>query len=198
MNETLEAKVGPDAIDETIAANPVLSDIHRQLIRELPHLARIAQIPEHMVYEPLSKYCGEEEIEWLKGLRRHSQEDCYGLWYTKAPDVGVSVTTRMQALAAACLRNFIDARVIDAGELIKASVEDDLPEPTVLLIPSLGNSLEVENKGHRFRAERLAEILLRRRLAGQHTVIGVKDSSDYHLTLFGEDFVELLSTYKKI
>ncbi len=192
----IQAEEKKDDIDLVIENTPILEPVHRELIRELPNLAKVARIPPQMVYEPLGKYCSGAEKLWLKTLRIHPEQGIYGLWY-KVPS-GVdekTIPVRMQAMAAACLRNYIDARVMTMPEVVNALSKDTMPEPTVLLIPNFWDGWLLDNAGHRYKAERLSELLLQRQLSGLMTVIQAEDPKTEMWTVFGKNTMEVLGTY---
>jgi len=186
-----------DDIDQAIDASPVLDEVHRRLIQELPHLAKVAHIPEHLVYKPLSGFCTPEEVEWVRGVRSHPENGCYGMWYSVMSE-SPTIMERMQAIAAACLRNFIDARVMSMQEVINALSSDTMPEPTVLLIPNFWTGWKAENAGHKYKAERLGELLISRQLAGHLTVIYAENKSGLMGQVFGLEVAQLIAQFKQI
>jgi hypothetical protein len=109
--------------------------IHDRLVRNLPHYARRAGIPEIMILQKLSDFgCSPEEIDYARKIKQQASKGIYGLIYLGAETT--PVMTRMCAVAGACVRNFIDAKVMILQELVAELLEGDTPEHSVLLIPN--------------------------------------------------------------
>lgn len=105
---------------------------HDRLLADLERLAAKAGIPPEFVWAKLSKYCTDAEVTWVKEMRRG---DTHGMAYvgnkTKVP-----VEDKMMAITGACLRNYTDARIMSVQDVIHRLHEDNMPQPTVLLIPN--------------------------------------------------------------
>lgn len=110
-------------------------EYHDRLIADLERIAERAGIPPHFVWSKLSAYCTEEDVQWVRAMRKGTQ---HGLAYVggKGKKFNVPVEDKMMAITGACLRNYIDARMMAVQEVIAALKEDAMPRPTVLLIPN--------------------------------------------------------------
>lgn len=106
-------------------------EFHARLILDLARFSEVAGIVPDMVWSALSDYCSPEEVEWV---RRMKQDKTNGLVYTGTLEVPVE--DKMMAIAGACLRNYIDARVMPVQDVITKLKADTMPTPSVLLIPN--------------------------------------------------------------
>lgn len=106
-------------------------DYHQKLIADLERIAEKAGIPDYMVWSRLSQYCTDKDVAWVKHIRKG---DDNGLAYVG--EFSVPVEDKMMAIAGACLRNYIDAKVMPVQEVIARLKNDTMPSPTVLLIPN--------------------------------------------------------------
>lgn len=107
-------------------------EYHARLIADLDRVAELAAIPPKMVYSRLSQYCTGDDLTWVRGLKKGDQPQ--GLVYIGK--YTIPVEDKMMAITGACLRNFIDARMMPVQEVISRLKSDDMPHPTVLLIPN--------------------------------------------------------------
>lgn len=107
------------------------STYHERLIADLPHLCQIAGIPPQMVWSRLSDFCTGDDLTWVRALKK---TELLGLAYTGTTNPPVS--DKLMAIAGACLRNYIDARVMAVQDVLTYLKNDTMPAPTVLLIPN--------------------------------------------------------------
>ena len=80
----------------------------------------------------MTKYCGPVEVDWVKRFWHHLRAGVPGLVLegVTRPD------TRCQSIAAALVRNYVDARMVPLNSLIDSTMNGNHPpSPTVLLIP---------------------------------------------------------------
>jgi hypothetical protein len=98
----------------------------------------------------------------------------------------------MMAMAAALLRNYIDARVITVQTLLEASEHHhEIPDPTVLLIPNL--FVRQGGKGiPSWKMSLIYDLLLSRFTAGRVTVAYVED-----MNLMAADYGALMAQHLK-
>ena len=155
-----------------VANSTVLdADKHRTLINDIDFLCQRARVPMWAVCRPLAASCTAEEVEWVRHFRQHQLDRDGGLVLTgNSPDAVV----RISAIAGALIRNFIDARVVSVHQVIKALSQDDMPDPTVLLIPNFHVSRE--DGGHISEWERapLLGLLMERHSLGRQCVLYVQ------------------------
>lgn len=117
--------------EEAFSSGVLDKEYHARLLIDLERFTAMAGIPPAFVWTRLSSYCSLEEIAWVQGMRRG--ED-YGLCYFG--ELGVPVEDKMMAIAGACLRNYIDAKVMPVQAVLSMLKEDKSPSATVLLIPN--------------------------------------------------------------
>ena len=176
---TMEAAISKGIIDE---------DYHDMLLADLEGLTRQAGIPVDYVWQPLSNYIGEVEYNYVNSLK---QDDCkLGMAYTgKVADPPVN--ERMMAIAGACLRNYINAKVMTVQDVLQALKDDSMPSPTVLLIPNF--CMGKTTGGHLADWEKssLLGLLYRRQQRSQKTIVYVSSKGDLIETL-GQPFAEHL------
>ena len=156
--------------------NKILNkEYHGPLIRQVNTVVRTANIPSAMVYRSMKEFCSDEEIEYFRHYKLHPHHGIYGLAYVGVKGKKCPVSTRMMAMTAAFVRNYLDARMMPVGTVIDTVKHDGSPECTVLLIPDFhltratgGSSLPDWQVGH------LVEMLLDRQGANQQTVVSVE------------------------
>lgn len=105
---------------------------HDRLIADLDRLSGKAGIPPKYVWTSLASYCSEKDIQWVRRMR--SGED-QGLIYT-GTNYSIPVEDKMMAIAGACLRNYINAKMLPVRSIISGLQNDTLPSPTVMLVPN--------------------------------------------------------------
>jgi hypothetical protein len=116
--------------------NQVLEkDLHAALLKAAGKVAQDAAIPEYMLYRSMTEFCSQEEVAYIRGLRQHSLRGICGLVIV-GKKASVPVSDRMMAMAAACLRNYISARLMTLQEVLDGLKGGDLPSPKVALIPN--------------------------------------------------------------
>lgn len=106
-------------------------EYHAALLNDVERFAATAGIPPSFVWSRLSQYCTEKEVLWVKRMRMGAD---HGMCYTG--EFKVPIEDKMMAVAGACLRNYIDARVMPLQEVLARLKDDSMPHPTVLLIPN--------------------------------------------------------------
>lgn len=148
--------------------------VHGRLVANLEQYARRANIQDAMILGKMSQFeCTAEEINYVRSIRRMSSEGSYGLVYLGRETK--PVMTRMMAVAGACLRNFIDAKVMVIQDLLAQLKDGNPPEATVLLVP---NFFIARAEGGRIAEWNVAELLglLYARMAqGKQTFLYVSD-----------------------
>lgn len=118
--------------DEVFAQGILDKAFHERLIADLPRIAAKAGIPPQYVWTRLSEFCSEKDIQWVRRMRSGQDQ---GLIYT-GTNFSVPVEDKMMAIAGACLRNFINARMMPVQSIISRLKNDDMPSATVVLVPN--------------------------------------------------------------
>jgi len=149
-------------------------EVHGRLIANLEGYARRANILEAMVLHKMSDFaCLPPEIDYVKKIRRQADSGNYGLVYVGKETL--PVLTRMMGVAGACLRNFVEAKVITLQELLSDIKEAKPPEATVLLIP---NFFVAKSEGGKIADWHIAELLgllYARMASGKQTFLYVSE-----------------------
>lgn len=166
--------------------------IHSRIIADFEQVCATAGIQRHFLYESMKEVCGPIEIDWVTNFNKYHAEGCPGLLLNgvKRPD------TRCQAITAALLRNYIDARVVPINTLIEASSDGGVPTPTVLLIPNLYITA-MSNKMPAWRVQVIYELLLQRSTHSKVSVVYVEDLKSI-AGVYGEPFRDFLSRFREV
>lgn len=173
-----------EALQAAYAIGILNAEYHDRLLIDVDTYAEQANIPVDYVWSKLSEHCTEAEMSWIRSLRKMSS---HGLIYTQTPPLvkgkAVSVPERMMAIAGACLRNYISARVMSVQEVLRGLKAGRLPSQTVILIPDF--FIAAQDGGHMAKWEVSGLLgLLYSRLAGnQRTVLYIQD-----LDAFGKQY----------
>jgi len=160
-------------VTQAYDSNLLVKDTHDLLVANVERYARRANIPVSMVFTSMQQYCTEPEIEYMKDLRR--QGNC-GLIYSGEGKAGNQpVHDRMMSIAGACLRNFINAKVMTVQSVLKALKHDSMPEITVLLIPNFYHKTNNGGVIPTWEVSNLLGLLYSRQEADLKTFLYVQD-----------------------
>ena len=119
---------------EQVIEKSVLDNVvHARLISNIDSIAQTAKVPVYMLHKSAKPFLAPKEVEWLAKFRAHKASGKAGLCLMGE---GQNVEVKMMAMAAALIRNFIDARVLTMGSLLNDAGEFNPPNPTVMLIPT--------------------------------------------------------------
>lgn len=167
---------------------------HSRIIADFERVCSTAGIQGHFLYESMTKYCGGIEVDWVKRFWKHKAEGVPGLALVgvKRPD------TRCQSIAAALVRNYVDARVIPVNTLIEQTSNGNVPPaPTVLLIPNLFMTAMGGKNMSAWRVQAMYDLLLERSTKGKPTVVYV-ENLDGLVPVYGEPFKDFLSRFTQV
>lgn len=146
---------------------------HARLIADIDYYAGIAGIPVDMLHHPMATHCSPAEVDWITNIMLHRQDGKAGLCLTGVQP-GNPVETRMMAMGAALLRNYVDARVVTMTTVLHDYEKGEEASPTVMLIPNF----YVEYKGGKpstnWQVQLLQDLLLRRMVEKKITIIYVQ------------------------
>lgn len=143
-------------------------EYHARLISSLPDVARTAGIPQHMIHRSMKDYLSADELKWFVNIRQNMQK------WAGACFVGEhepSINTKMMAICAALLRNFMDARVVTMAGLITATEAGDSLDATVLLVPNFSVDLEGGKPYTAWQMSAVHDVLVERMAAGLPTIL---------------------------
>lgn len=163
---------------------------HSRIIADFERVCTTAGIQGHFMYDSMTKYCGPTEVDWVKKFWTFKKEGCPGLMLhgVTKPD------TRCQSMAAALVRNYVDARVIPLNTLIESTMNGNVtPSPTVLLIPNL-YMLAMSKNVPAWRVQAMYDLLLERATKSKPTVVyieNLKGAAD----VYGAPFADFLSRF---
>jgi hypothetical protein len=164
----LGALATPTGYEQASVLDPVF---HERLVKDLARRCEAANILPEFVRRSAKPFLTAPELGWLQKYLQHPKEG-RGLvltgHHTVPPDI------KFQAIAGALIRNFIDARVIPVHPLLSFVQDDELPDPTVLLIPNL--YLVSQSKSFPdWMLHHLHDLLIQRRCSGKPTVVYVEN-----------------------
>ena len=166
---------------------------HSRIIADFERVCTVAGIQGHFMYESMTKYCGSVEVDWVKKFWTYKAQGIPGLLLhgAKRPD------TRCQSIAAALVRNFVDARVIPLNTLIESTMNGGHPpSPTVLLIPNLF-MMAMGKQIPAWRVQAMYDLLLERSTKSKPTVVYAESLTG--LTgVYGEPFRDFLSRFRVV
>lgn len=166
-------------IPDTAFGTVLDREIHGPLIRDIQAVARSANIPQSMIWTSMEENCSSAEIEYVTKLRTWAERGKFGLAYIGVPPKkSKSIPTRMHLAAAACVRNYINAKVVSLQSVISHLKEDSLPNPSVLLIPDFCVGHSEGGKVPEWIIHGLLSMLYDRHSAGLQTFVYVKSGED--------------------
>lgn len=167
---------------------------HSRIIADFERVCTTAGIQGHFLYESMTKHCGPVEVDWVKKFWKYRAEGVPGLAL-----IGVSrPDTRCQSMAAALVRNFVDARVIPLNSLIESTSNGNHPpSPTVLLIPNLYMAAMGGKNLTAWRVQAMYDLLLERSTKSKPTVTYIEDLKGL-VSVYGEPFRDFLSRFTAV
>lgn len=163
---------------------------HARLMEDVANVSSIAGVQPRFLSESMTKHCSATEVDWVSQFYAYQKQGVPGLVLEGVanPD------SRCQAIAAALLRNYIDARVIPLGTLLDQQKEGLSVNPTVLLIPNMFVSMS--DKGiPAWRMQGLYDLLLHRAVNSKPSVLYVQDYEKLKTT-FGVPLANFLSGFQ--
>lgn len=177
--------------EQLIEAGLLDPDYHDQLLVDIDSLARQAGIPVGYVWVPLKDYCGGQEYAYVEKLKHESCK--IGMTYIGSFEKP-TIHERMMAITGTCLRNYINAKVMTLQDVLVALKTDDMPSPTVLLIPNF--CMGKKSGGHLADWEKsnLLGLLYRRQQRSQKTILYVSSLADMEADL-GQPFVDHIRSH---
>lgn len=169
---------------------PVLTqEHHARLIADLPNICSIAGVQPKYMHQSMMDYCTKAEVDWVRHFHQNREAGNSGMLLegVERPDV------RCQAIAAALVRNFIDAQVIPLNTLLELHRTGNTPMPTVLLIPNLF----VQSYGKTLPAHQVQavyDMLLTRSVNSKMSVVYVENLKALGAA-YGTPFMDFLSSF---
>ena len=147
-------------------------EVHHRLVQDLPRIALTANIPPTYIYTSMVGTCGPQEVDWVRTLKNHHEHNIAGMAF-----VGMipNVEDRMMHIAGACIRNYLDARVMTVQEVIEKQKAGAMPEPRVLLIPNFFLKKDSGGDIPSWQVSSLLGLLYSRFAKQLHTVLYVQN-----------------------
>jgi len=163
------------------------NQMHSRLLDNLDELCAIANVPKAMLSQSATHYLSPVELDWLRNFRTYQSRNI-GLSLTAANERSPDV--KMMAMAAALMRNFVDARVLPVNTVLQIAEDGGSLDCTVLLIPNLliralGKALPA------WKVQMLYDVLLQRFVSNRLTVVYVESMSALE-TEYGSVFANFL------
>jgi len=162
------------ALAEALESGLLHTERHAALLRNVDRVSRQANIPPYMLYRSMVGVCSKEEVDYIRALRRQADAGIFGL-VVHGPRPSGPLMDRFGAIAAACLRNYINARLMTLQSVLEALDEGDFPRPTVLLVPNFYVGVKSGGKLAEWEIPKLLGMLYDRQSAGLQTVLYVQD-----------------------
>lgn len=178
-----------------LPSNSVLDpEYHAKLIGDIRHVAHQAGVPEAMLHRSAAEFCPDAVAEWFADMPKHRGSLQPGLCLVgKFPHTPSLI---MQAMAAAYLRNYIDARVYTVTQLFEIREVEGLPDPSVMLISHLFMSLHGKPLTA-WQVHTLMDLLSSRFTAGKITVVHV-ESLPKLAAEYGDAFAQHIKEHYRI
>lgn len=177
-----------DLVDEAYRSGVLRPDKHARMVADVDRWAERAGVPAAAILTHLSEYVDEPERAWvMEVVKARLGALPRGLVY-----VGRwrDVDRRMAGIAGAMVRNFIDARVMSAHQVV-----EDPPDCRVLLIPNFHPG----GKGRMasWKASELADVVLDRARNGKATVLHVDALEDVRAD-YGDELADMMTRSLKV
>jgi len=159
---------------------------HDQLLADINGVIRQAGIPVEYVWTSIKEFCADDEVDYVASIKK--DDSALGMMYIGTFE-GRPVNERMMSIAGACLRNYINAKVMTVQDVLSALKTDSMPSPTVLLIPNF--CMGKKSGGHLAEWEKsnLLGLLYKRQQEDKKTVLYLSSMEDMEAD-YGKPFVD--------
>jgi len=175
-------------VQKAYDSNVLSKEVHgRHFVENLERFAKAANIPVGMIVKPMSEFCDDKEIEFITKLRTRVDKGVYGFCYVGDHLTDPPVPTRMMAMAAACMRNFLDVKV----RTIDNAISGDTDPPTVLFIPDF---CMAESSIATWDIPKVFSLLIDRQAQGLITIVSCP-SHDMLKKLYGQAIAKHIANY---
>lgn len=164
---------------------------HNQLLRKWPGLAARANIAEFWIERSVKDYCSDSVVKYLRNLRVLMGKGRGGLMLSES---SVRSEDRCSVIAAACFRNYIDAKVMSLNEVLDVSRKQGVPETSVILIPDF---YVYDNPLATWQIAALLSFLSQRHQKAKATIIYVRNLTGVRNTYGEEVYSHLKDLYVK-
>lgn len=165
---------------------------HWRLVDMLDDICSASGVPLDMIDKSMADSgCSGAEIAWVKDFHKRPAEGNKGglLFLGAWKNVKAEPSTRLQAMAAAFIRNFIDARVL---HIFHMRDEDEYPDPTVLLLPDFCLSTGGLGKSHAVWRMKQLQSMIRDRFTRRRATVLFVEKDTQLIAEHGEIFRDFL------
>lgn len=143
--------------------------VHQRLLEREDEIVSVSGIPKAMLHLSAKEFCSPDEVDWLKNFWRLHSHGLHGVYTSEA----ARVERRFHAMAAALLRNFIDARVMPVTDLLTEGGYTEA-NPTVLFVPNFYVAMAGKTLTS-WQIQILHSFLLKRQAESKVTVLFVEN-----------------------
>ena len=144
--------------------------MHSRLAQNLQYFADRANIADVYILDKMSKFgCNDADIGYVRAIKRMAANKIFGLIYYGKETV--PVMPRMMGVAGACVRNFVDAKVMTVQHLLADLKVGNTPDTTVLCIPNFFIAKGEGGKIADWHVPELLGLLYARMARGQQTLM---------------------------
>jgi hypothetical protein len=169
--------MNPAISSKAYESGVINSEHHSELVRNIEQTARLACIPVQAVWQSMEGVCSAPVIEYVRHYKQNPLNGVYGLCFN-GPMNGTSIQDKMMLIAGACLRNYINARMMTVQDILAGTKKGVYPDVSVLLIP---NFFLANNDGGHIPAWQISDLtglLMKRHAQSLQTVIYVQDMTE--------------------
>lgn len=146
-------------------------EVHGRLLANKERICSKAGIPVSTLYTSAREVCTVEDLEWMRNINKYSSDPHTAGGYCMMGGQE-NVVVRMQHMAAALIRNFNNARVINLHRLLTEPNVDE--ECKILFIPNLHPKTHGKNLSS-WQMGLIFDLLTARLCKGDSTVLFIED-----------------------
>jgi len=157
------------SLNKAIDAKILDPETHSRLLEDLDRVCTAAGVLKKFIYDPLLEHSTPEVVEWVTNIRL--QQGGLALVGKRRKPIEME----MMAIAAACIRNFIDARVLTLQQVLRGMGEASVQTPSVLLIPNFYVPRMDDSKLPHWQTSQVMDLLITRMAAGKPSIVYIQD-----------------------
>lgn len=161
-------------------------EFHKPLLRAWPGIAERTGIARHWIKESMHDWCSDSAIEYMRRLNILMPEGRGG--FVLSPKK-VPVEDRCSVIAAACFRNYMDAKIFSLPDLLDRCKKEGVPDTTMVLVPDF---FVYSNPLSPWQVSTILTFLSQRYLRRKATVLYVRNQDEL-AKAYGEEIATHLS-----
>ncbi len=150
-------------------------EYHAKLIANLAKISYESNVPVTFITQSAKDYCTQVQLDWLKDYKNKTNLCLVG-------DSTSTPETQCAALAAALIRNYIDAKMVTLQSILK----DEVLDANVLFVPNFYRTSDSKALAE-WQCSLLYDFLSCRFMAGKRTVLHI-DNLDAMAKAYGKSF----------